>query len=148
MLPDESKKIIEQFILWMVILWFLWFIGGGPSRQTGNEKPFLKPIAPLNTGKDFGDIPNLPDFGNKSVTIKDEADDTSYSNAKISLVQNGDGRDYLEVSVPFSSKGPVNITGWQIKSSIKEDGYVVGEGTKIFYQGKVNESKPIYLYPG
>lgn len=150
MLSDDNKKIITEFFLGMLFLWFLWFISGGASRQGEDEKPFLKPIAPLNTGKDFGEVPKLPALPDlsKSVVIKDEADDTSYPNAKLSLVQNTDGHDYLLVSVPLTSKGSVNITGWQIKSSVAGENLIVGEGTRVFYQGKVNESKLIYLYPG
>ena len=44
---------LMEIIFVLVILWFIWFFTGGPGRA-GNDKPFIKPAAPVDTGEKYG----------------------------------------------------------------------------------------------
>ena len=44
---------LKGIIIILVILWFVWFFTGGPQRA-GNDKPFIKPAAPIDTGEKYG----------------------------------------------------------------------------------------------
>ena len=44
---------LRGIIIILIVLWFVWFFTGGPQRL-GNDKPFIKPAAPLDTGEKYG----------------------------------------------------------------------------------------------
>ena len=44
---------LKGFILILIVLWLVWFFTGGPQRA-GNDKPFIKPAAPIDTGEVYG----------------------------------------------------------------------------------------------
>lgn len=38
----------------LVALWGMWLIGGGPNKYESTAGPFIKPLAPLDTGEIYG----------------------------------------------------------------------------------------------
>ncbi len=46
-------KHLMEVVLVLVVLWFVWFFTGGPQRAD-NDKPFIKPAAPIDTGETYG----------------------------------------------------------------------------------------------
>ena len=45
--------VIGWFIFIMVIMFAVWYYTGGPER-TDTSKPFMKPLAPLDSGEVYG----------------------------------------------------------------------------------------------
>jgi len=45
----SATKELKGFILILVLLWIIWFFTGGPARSK-QEKPFVQPPPPINTG--------------------------------------------------------------------------------------------------
>ncbi|MBP7804958.1 MAG: hypothetical protein KA052_01895 [Candidatus Pacebacteria bacterium] len=47
-------------LLWFVLIlagfWILWYYSGGPSRQSANEGPFMRPVQPLDDGQNYGSL--------------------------------------------------------------------------------------------
>jgi len=41
---------LKWLIFILVILWFAWFLTGGPKHTERLKGPFLKPPAPMDTG--------------------------------------------------------------------------------------------------
>ena len=50
---NEALKDLKWIIALFIALWVLWLYTGGPARMTKNN-PFIKPAAPLDTGKTYG----------------------------------------------------------------------------------------------
>ena len=48
-----AVKHLMELIFVLIILWIVWFFAGGPQRA-GNDKPFIKPAAPIDTGEKYG----------------------------------------------------------------------------------------------
>ena len=48
----EKGDALMWFLLIVAGLWVLWYFGGGPERaaQQG-EKPFMKPLLPIDSGE-------------------------------------------------------------------------------------------------
>ncbi len=66
--PLEPLKDLKWLLLAIVVLWFVWFFGGGPENYAATPGPFLRPPSPTSTGEVHGqDIGiGLPTFFNKS----------------------------------------------------------------------------------
>lgn len=45
---------VGWFILFIIVMWFIWFYGGGPQRYNDYEGPYIKPPAPVSTGETYG----------------------------------------------------------------------------------------------
>lgn len=45
--------LIKWPLLILAGIWVLWYFSGGPERaaQQGNDKPFMKPLDPIDTGE-------------------------------------------------------------------------------------------------
>ncbi|QQR76894.1 hypothetical protein IPJ63_01360 [Candidatus Nomurabacteria bacterium] len=71
----DGMKELKWFGSLLAVLFLAWFISGGPERyDLENDKPFIKPPSPLNTGEIYGPEntavnPNTP-VGWKSVSTK------------------------------------------------------------------------------
>ncbi|MFA5934120.1 MAG: hypothetical protein WC795_02785 [Candidatus Paceibacterota bacterium] len=50
----DALKDLKWLIGILVILWFVWFFTGGPKRFEQNNKPFIKPPSPINSGERYG----------------------------------------------------------------------------------------------
>ena len=48
-----ALKHLGELIIFLVILWLVWFFMGG-AQHAGNDKPFIKPAAPIDTGEKYG----------------------------------------------------------------------------------------------
>ena len=44
---------LMQIVFVIALLWVIWFFTGGPQR-TDNDKPFIKPPYPVDTGIKYG----------------------------------------------------------------------------------------------
>ncbi len=153
----KNKGIIFEFIGWMIFLWVIWFYTGGPERIESIDQPFIKPIAPLNTGDDFGVLPDLSGFSifspRKDVLIdnigSDDMGEEHYGGqANIYFAVDERGREFVEINASSLNKNPLNITGWSIKTLNNNFSRFVGTGSELILQGKVSEEKEILLYPG
>lgn len=54
---DILKGLYKEFgwFIWgMIGIAFIWFFTGGPQREVSHEGPFLKPPAPLDSGRGYG----------------------------------------------------------------------------------------------
>ncbi len=56
--------------------------------------------------------------------------------------------DFLEIVALKTNKKPINITGWEIKSSTSRFSGKISLGAETIYQGKISEESDIFLYPG
>ena len=52
-MEEDPIKHLKWFLLLILGLWLAWFLSGGPEKAQ-NEKPFIKPLAPLDTGETYG----------------------------------------------------------------------------------------------
>ena len=155
-----EKDIIIWFIAFLGVFYALWIFGGGPQKYEQIDQPYLKPVAPLNTGKDFGtpfNIPNKVDttlnLGGKATaspaeTVGDKEDVSSeFPKVKISVLTDGDIK-YLEILALLTNKNPIKLTGWEIRNTVNAERFIVGKGVKTLKQGDINEVKDIYLNAG
>lgn len=46
-------KVVFVFLLVIVAMFFVWYYTGGPER-TDTKNPFMKPLAPIDTGETYG----------------------------------------------------------------------------------------------
>ncbi|HBM45887.1 TPA: hypothetical protein DDZ75_02845 [Patescibacteria group bacterium] len=141
--------MLMEALSWLFVLWLLWVFSGGPSRIEESKKPFLKPPSPLNTGAVYGILPetNTPVFDfKKDIRVGGGID---YSNVSLSSPINQEtGQRIIEIRATSNSKKSLNITGWSVKGIMDKKPRVIGRGSQIFYQGKVNPEQEIILYPG
>lgn len=47
----DVVKELKWFFIILLVMWVIWFFTGGPARY--ENKPFLKPAAPLDTGETY-----------------------------------------------------------------------------------------------
>ncbi|PCI21392.1 hypothetical protein COB64_00750 [Candidatus Wolfebacteria bacterium] len=53
-IPHEPEKFLKWIIGFLIALFILWFLTGGPERfQEGKEGPFIEPPAPLSDGSTY-----------------------------------------------------------------------------------------------
>lgn len=151
--PAPSGSALREFAVGMAILWLLWVFGGGPSRAKEADQPFLKAPDPLNTGQDYGILPDFSGFFSsgvkKNVGLDGDNNTSVRSEATISLLRDKDAnKDFIEIIARSTNKKPINITGWKIKGITDLTAREVGQGTLVFAQGKVSDMADILLYPG
>lgn len=56
--------------------------------------------------------------------------------------------DFLEIIALSTNKKPINITGWEIRSTVSRYLNKIYVGAKTIYQGRISEENDILLYPG
>lgn len=56
--------------------------------------------------------------------------------------------EYIEISVSQRSNGPVNISGWRLRSDASGTTAVIPKGTEVPVSGVINEAEDIVLAPG
>ena len=49
----DALKDLKWLLIIMSAMWIIWFFTGGPARME-SKKPFIKPVAPLDTGELYG----------------------------------------------------------------------------------------------
>jgi hypothetical protein len=49
----DAWSHLKWLIFALIVLWFVWFFTGGPQRYESQSGKFIKPPAPLNTGKPY-----------------------------------------------------------------------------------------------
>ncbi len=56
---SEWFSLFKWFILILVGLWVLWYFTGGPQRaEKQGNKPFLRPLEPIDNGEPYGITPH------------------------------------------------------------------------------------------
>lgn len=53
---DEAKSLLIWVIGMVAILGLAWFFTGGPNRPAASGGPFLKPLAPVDSGETYGNL--------------------------------------------------------------------------------------------
>ncbi len=48
---------LKAVILILVLIWIVWFIMGGARQDPAADNPFIKPAAPVDSGKTYGPVP-------------------------------------------------------------------------------------------
>jgi hypothetical protein len=52
---------LKWVIIILVGIWIIWFVNGGARRDEATAGPFIKPAAPLDSGKIYGPTNNNQD---------------------------------------------------------------------------------------
>ncbi len=150
------------FFVGIILFFFLlWFVSGGPTRPISFAGPYITPITDVNDtqeGYDDGSAwLGLPStfsggfFGDGS-TIQGTtvANPSSYQGqVDITGVYSGSGAadEYVTIQLSPSAPGPINISGWRIKSDATHKSGTIPQGTELPNRG-VNRTAPIMLQPG
>ena len=123
---------MKDDLIWVVavllILFGLWFFSGGPKRSS-EQKPFISPPAPIDTGKTYGSL-GL-ESGSKKASLEPVSSSKSVSakdpNASPyqGLIHLGRGNassetdandEYIENRSDYKNKTAVNISGWTLRN--------------------------------
>lgn len=51
--PSLIGTLFTYIVIPLLIMFALWYYTGGPDRAK-NQKPFLKPLTPVDTGETYG----------------------------------------------------------------------------------------------
>ncbi len=47
---------LKAVIFILILIWIVWFIMGGARQDPAVENPFIKPAAPIDSGKTYGPV--------------------------------------------------------------------------------------------
>ena len=161
-----AKSDLIFVILVIIALGFVWVFTGGPGRARLNKGIFLKPPAPLDSGKTYGKI-NLGGSQvkvstgggtNKSSTDTEQAEVNTSSSQfenKVSIKNSSTGpkkssslEEYITLSASSRNHEKISITGWMLESMVSKKQVTIGGATEVFISGLVNSETPLKLAPG
>lgn len=140
----DAFDILKWLILMLVAIWVVWYLTGGPTRYEKESGILLKPPSPLSTGITYGKPPvielKLPDTTNVLL-----ANGSAVVGLKNNLRSSNPEDEYFEIV--GRGDRPVNITGWKLVGT-KGTITTIGQGSRLFRAGQVNQTGDIYLKKG
>jgi len=162
-------EVLKWFAIFFGGLWLIWFLTGGPDRQTSQAGMYIKqPNEPgekwylYNKSNPIMDIFNASSFSNAnsgSGEIREDLEQaqelagSSYYKDKI-ILRDGDTRDsdpnyeYMEITSSPDNADRVNITGWTIESMVTGQRISIEKASYLPQMYNVNYQEPIFISPG
>jgi hypothetical protein len=146
----DALSDLKWLIIVIIIIWFMWFFTGGPSRERSQFGLFLKAPSPLDTGEAYGELPGskkkpqiLSSKNSKYSIFRDEILIDNTNNAK----KINPNKEYIELKASNTNKSPVYITNWFLKNSagIKAS---IGKASNLPYSGRINNEESLFLSNG
>ncbi len=130
--------------LWMGILIVIFIFSisfYGSSGKTGI--PFLNWNFPSSMG-------GSGSGSNSNKEVKDATTSSFKNTINISSVNRSSdaGQEYITIQVSGSSKTPIDITGWTLKSTGSGSSVTIPKGTYLFFAGQPNVEENISLVGG
>lgn len=135
----DSKKAIIIIVIFMVIVASLWFAvvkmrSSGP-KDTGNTNSDLASSTEKTAGKKVQAIPQ-DSFYKGYVKITNFSSKETYPE-----------KEYITIAITQPNLSEVDVTNWKLRNS-KGETASLGQGTNLFFTGKVNPAAPIKLKGG
>lgn len=142
----EPKNALLFVVFMLILLWFVWLFTGGPKSERAQGGPFLKPLAPLDTGETYGEdsfFRRAPaqekptSLFAKTVTIR------SAFGAK----ESDPNKEFVEIEASPWNKSTLVVTGWSLKTPTGKI-TKIGNASNVPKQGAINYEASIALEPG
>ncbi len=161
--PKPGRLLLEV-VGAVVVLAIIWFATGGPSHYAATGGPFIKPLAPVNTGQVYGNL-NSPGSSGTGGTISPGSGSNSGNNLNQSIkisagsagsaIQPNDEYIYLTNNASI----PVSISGWKLQNAGTVTGgsgilrgsqrsAIIPSGVILYRPNQANSLVPIVLAPG
>jgi hypothetical protein len=157
----DAKNDLLLIIFVLIVLFSAWLATGGPERASSRD-PFISSPAPLGSGQTYGattsrsffsfiSIPSvtLGGGGGSGGVISGGTYAPARGNVRINGVYRSfSGKPEQEYVMVYANEGPVDITGWKLRSVISGKGATIGQAAKLPYSAQVNIESRVVLASG